>query len=59
MVIVDNNSNDKTQITITYVYRERPFSLPENRNFAVKKSKGKIIVMIDSDVEFIDKNFLI
>ncbi len=68
IVIVDNNSDDntthlienfkdKTHIPLTYVYRERRFSLPENRNLVVKKSKGKIIVMIDSDVEFIDKKF--
>lgn len=68
IIIIDNNSSDDTsklinefivlsKIKIKYIHRERSFSLPENRNLAVKNANGNIIVLIDSDVEFIDLNF--
>ncbi|MGC9124221.1 MAG: glycosyltransferase [Thermoplasmata archaeon] len=68
IVIVDNNSKDNTsqliedfknkgRIPIIYIKRKREFSLPENRNLAIKNSNGDIIVMIDSDIEFVDKKF--
>ena len=68
IIIVDNNSIDdsskeidsfKGKLNLIYIHRERQYSLPENRNLCVKNSKGEIIVMVDSDVEFIDKNFFI
>jgi GT2 family glycosyltransferase len=39
--------------------KEKQYSLPEDRNLCIKNSKGEIIVLVDSDIEFIDKDFFI
>ncbi|MHB1813174.1 MAG: glycosyltransferase family 2 protein [Thermoplasmataceae archaeon] len=66
IIIVDNCSNDNTRDTIlTYAkrlnlkifFRNESHSLAENRNLVVENSTGKIVVLVDSDVEFIDPMF--
>lgn len=67
IVIVDNHSNDSTReiinqfkgkMNINYTYAEERRPLPANRNLCVQKSIGDIIVMVDSDVEFIQPEFI-
>lgn len=67
IVIVDNYSNDLTseivsgfrdKMNLDFIHLNKRRSLPANRNLCVQKSKGDIIVMIDSDVEFLQPEFI-
>ncbi len=53
LIVVDNNSTDRTRDIAKrftkYVYKHGP-ERSSQRNFGVKKSKGKYIVIIDSDM---------
>lgn len=57
LIIVDNNSNDKTEIIcksfydarIRYFNTKKNLNLGEARNFGIKKAKGNYIGFLDSD----------
>jgi GT2 family glycosyltransferase len=67
VVIVDNYSVDQTKeiidefrdkLTINYIHGERRRSLAANRNLCVRKSTADIVVMVDSDTEFVQPVFI-
>jgi glycosyltransferase involved in cell wall biosynthesis len=58
IIVVDNNSNDKTK-TIASEYTKKVYNVgPERsaqRNYGVSKAKGKYILILDADMELTKK----
>ncbi|MCR9257269.1 MAG: glycosyltransferase [Alphaproteobacteria bacterium] len=68
IVVVDNNSEEQTTKDLFAAYSERdgitvlpyphPFNYSAINNFAARRSKGKIIGLVNNDVEAIDAGWL-
>jgi glycosyltransferase involved in cell wall biosynthesis len=64
VLVVDDNSEDGSKYiikdfepSITFIQNKRNLGISAARNIGIKKSKGKYLVMIDSD-DYISNNFL-
>ncbi|MDG2947544.1 glycosyltransferase [Bisgaard Taxon 10/6] len=68
IILVDNNSNDPESLAyfkqiakhpkITVLRYPYPFNYSAINNFAIKKARGKVIGLINNDIEVINKEWL-